>query len=160
MSTENSKINVTNASTPSSLPKNSIDAIHKRFNSIDAIYKRFEVNFSQEDAATFDISLTKVKPSAVSICMTNAPLQNVEDIPPHSVTREEIDSALSKRMAETPFGCGGCGHAEWITQENKFAVGLCRKGIKLEHAQLTDENHKTWSLAGYTPALFCTAQNS
>ncbi|MBX9900307.1 MAG: hypothetical protein K2Y28_05935 [Burkholderiaceae bacterium] len=72
----------------------------------------------------------------------------------------EIQEALHKKMEETPCGCGGCAHAEWINGDRKFVVGVCRLGIKLEHEQLSGADEKSWSLAGYTPALYCTAQNS
>lgn len=70
-----------------------------------------------------------------------------------------IQEALNKKMGETPHGCGGCAHAEWVNDETKFVVGVCRVGIKLEHEQMSGADDKNWSMAGYTPSIYCTAQN-
>lgn len=75
---------------------------------------------------------------------------------------EKVRDRLHRTLADTPHGCGGCVHAEWIDRDLKeFVVGVCRFGIKLQHVSLNDaENQKNWSLAGHTPVDFCTAQNA
>lgn len=79
----------------------------------------------------------------------------------------DIRGKLQKTMAKTPHGCGGCAHSEWVSSDSRFlgffAVGVCRQGIKLESIQATGDFEgmpTSWLIAGYCPAVYCTAQNA
>lgn len=72
---------------------------------------------------------------------------------------KEVTDTLESLMQKTSQGCGGCCHSDWIHFEGKWVIGICRQGMKLEFIQLAVDD-KSYSLAGYQPALFCTAQNA
>lgn len=73
----------------------------------------------------------------------------------------QYQELLQKTIEETPGGCGGCVHAEWVNNRTGFTVGACRIGIKLAHSNFIDSDTQiNWSTSGYTPAVFCTAQNA